>query len=83
VSANPAGGGNRGRAAAEGFEIIQGLLEPDRSLPYAPFLDLLRSLMGASSRGGTAVLGSAAPELSDRFPKRQLPVSRPPRRART
>jgi DNA-binding CsgD family transcriptional regulator/tetratricopeptide (TPR) repeat protein len=40
----------KAQAAAQGFAILQGhCFEPDRTLPYAPFLDLLRSFCAAHS----------------------------------
>lgn len=58
-------------AADSGFLILQGeCFEPDRALPYAPFLDLLRSL--TSSRPAEellAALGPTAQELGALVPE--------------
>src|SRR5262245_61749409 len=36
------------RATSQGFAVLQGrCFEPDRALPYAPLLDLLRAHLGA------------------------------------
>jgi tetratricopeptide (TPR) repeat protein len=67
----------RARAEQQGSVILEGhCFEPDRALPYAPFIDLLRALLAARSGGDVADrLGRAAsdlvrivPELADRLP---------------
>ncbi|MGH2616534.1 MAG: helix-turn-helix transcriptional regulator, partial [Thermomicrobiales bacterium] len=57
-------------AEPAGFLILQGnSFEPDRSLPYAPILDLLRSSV-ASLSGDTALrMASVAPELRTLLPE--------------
>jgi predicted ATPase len=62
------------RAAQQGFAIVQGrCFEPDRVLPYAPLLDLLRAFLATHHEDEIAdVLGPSAaeflmllPELAD------------------
>ncbi|HEY7295276.1 MAG TPA: AAA family ATPase, partial [Dehalococcoidia bacterium] len=58
-------------ATAAGFLILQGsCFEPDRALPYAPIVDLLRSLQprGAVSEPNPLLAG-AAPQLLDLLPE--------------
>jgi DNA-binding NarL/FixJ family response regulator len=54
-----------GRAQQLGFLVLEGqCFEPDRVLPFAPFLDLLRSHVGRQPPDDLArQLGPAAPEL--------------------
>jgi DNA-binding CsgD family transcriptional regulator len=51
--------------------ILEGrCFEPDRTLPYAPFLDLLRSFLAVhSSRDFAALLGPTAPDLVKLLPE--------------
>lgn len=53
------------QAARDGFLTLQGhCFEPDRSFPYAPFLDLLHGfLAGRSPETASSDFGSSAPEL--------------------
>jgi tetratricopeptide (TPR) repeat protein len=55
----------RARAAQRDMSILEGrCFEPDRTLPYAPLLDLLRTHLGAQPSGATARdVAAAAPEL--------------------
>lgn len=59
------------RAADEGLLVLQGhCFEPDRLLPYAPLLDLLRALMAAQSpRAVLDLAGPAGPELARLLPE--------------
>lgn len=61
----------KARAEKLGFLVLEGhCLEPDRSLPYAPFLDLLRARFGGRSAGEiTRELGSQAPEIARLLPE--------------
>src|SRR6185369_15068080 len=58
-------------AVAGGFLILKGAsFESDRSIPYAPLLDLLRAFAGSGSSARFAHLFSAAaPELVALFPE--------------
>ncbi|MGH2583869.1 MAG: ATP-binding protein, partial [Dehalococcoidia bacterium] len=58
-------------AARQGFLILQGAcFEADRSFPYAPLLDLLRTqLIGCSPEQVAGMLGPAAPELVKLLPE--------------
>src|SRR5581483_10418159 len=67
----------KSRALAQGFRILQGnCFEPDRTLPYAPILDLLRGFSSARSweefvrdfRDIAAELVKLLPELAVRLP---------------
>ena len=55
----------RARAARRGMSILEGrCFEPDRTLPYAPLLDLLRTHLGTQPSGAIARdIAAAAPEL--------------------
>lgn len=72
----------RARAAAQGFSILQGCcFPPDRSLPYAPLLDLLRAtFVGRHGGDLAAMLGPIAPELTLLVPELgvRLPGVTPP-----
>jgi len=59
------------RAADAGARILQGAcFEPDRSLPYAPLLDLLGALLSSSRPDeSAALLGSRAAELVGLLPE--------------
>jgi DNA-binding CsgD family transcriptional regulator len=61
----------RARAERLGWLILQGnCFEPDRALPYAPFVDLLRALLeGRPSDAAADMLGPAAPELVKLVPE--------------
>jgi DNA-binding CsgD family transcriptional regulator len=61
----------RARAVEHGFAIFQGrCFEPDRALPYAPLLDLLRAFLAAHIVDEIAdALGSSAAELAKLLPK--------------
>ncbi len=61
----------RARAEGLGWLILQGnCFEPDRTLPYAPFVDLLRALLeGRSSEAVAEELGPTAPELVKLLPE--------------
>lgn len=65
------------RASHDGFLILQGhSFEPDRSFPYAPFLDLLHGfLAGRSPEAASNDFGSSGPELVQLLPdlERWLP----------
>ena len=58
-------------AARNGFSILQGnCFEPDRSLPYAPLLDLLHSIcMNHSDAEISAAFGSGAAEILKLLPE--------------
>ncbi len=58
-------------AAARGFGILSGTcFSQDRSLPYAPLLDLLRGVCtGRGAADLAALLGHAAPELAALLPE--------------
>ncbi len=55
----------RSMASRHGFLLVEGrCFEPDRSLPYAPFVDLLRTFfLGRSAEDNLRDLETAAPEL--------------------
>ncbi|MFP5371587.1 MAG: ATP-binding protein, partial [Actinomycetes bacterium] len=59
------------RAAAVGCQVLQGTcFEPDRTLPYAPLLDLMRAFLGAHDPAKVAeLLGPAAGELVKLVPE--------------
>jgi hypothetical protein len=59
------------RASQFRFSILQGnCFEPDRALPYAPFLDLLHAFLTAHAADEiTRVLGPHAPELVRLLPE--------------
>ena len=51
-------------AEARGVRVLIGhCFEPDRSLPYAPILDLLRTFLLRRPAEAETALGEAAPEL--------------------
>jgi DNA-binding NarL/FixJ family response regulator len=58
-------------ARSEGFLLLQGSsFEADRALPFAPFLDLVRSFAASTSPSVVAhALEPAAPELLSLFPE--------------
>lgn len=60
----------RARAGRQGFLVLEGrCFEPDRALPYAPFVDLLQSQFGDRSPEEIAhELGPAAPLLARLLP---------------
>ena len=67
------------RAECEGMLVLRGnCYEPDRLVPYAPLLDLLRALLAVQSP--QAVLGQAGPELARLLPELAplLPGGGPP-----
>jgi len=59
------------RATARGALVLQGnCFEPDRALPYAPLLDLLRGfLLPRPTDEIASLLGDAAPELAHLLPE--------------
>jgi len=61
----------KARAASLGVLLLQGnCFEPDQSLPYAPFVDLLRTLLTTVPPGNVAdFLGSAASPLVRLLPE--------------
>lgn len=61
----------RVRAVEQGFAILQGhCFEPDRALPYAPLLDLLRAFLAAHRVDEIAkALGPSAAELVTLLPE--------------
>ncbi len=61
----------KARAADKGFTILQGrCFEPDRALPYAPLLDLLRAYCAAHSPAEIAHnIGNTAPDLIKLLPE--------------
>ncbi len=61
----------KARAQRLGFEILQGhCFEPDRSLPFAPTIDLLQSFATASAPGELAeTLNETAPALLQLLPE--------------
>ncbi len=69
------------RAAHDGFLTLEGhCFEPDRSFPYAPFLDLLHGFLANRSPEATSSdFGSSAPELVRLVPdlERLLPSVMP------
>ena len=71
----------KARAASLGVLLLQGnCFEPDQSLPYAPFVDLLRTLLTTVPPGNVAdFLGSAASPLVRLLPEidHLLPRSAP------
>ena len=69
----------RAGAAARGFLALQGAcFEPDRAFPYAPFLDLLRSLPVASPADLAGFLGPTAHELARLLPELLPYLAQPP-----
>jgi len=58
-------------AARQGFAVLRGrCFEPDRVLPYAPLIDLLRTFLASSSPEQIAeALGPTAPELVKPLPE--------------
>jgi DNA-binding CsgD family transcriptional regulator len=80
----------KARAAAKGFFVLQGnCFEPDRRLPYAPLVDLLRNYIALeSSENLAAILATLPPalapelvkllpELTISIPELDLPVLEP------
>ncbi|MGH2559704.1 MAG: ATP-binding protein, partial [Thermomicrobiales bacterium] len=61
----------RARAATEGCLVLLGsCFEPDRTVPYAPVLDLLRAFLAGKPAAEIAdLLGPAAPELMRLLPE--------------
>jgi DNA-binding CsgD family transcriptional regulator len=61
----------RVRAASRGMAVLQGrCFEPDRSLPYAPLIDLLRACLGARAPAAVPeALGPLAPHLVGLMPE--------------
>jgi DNA-binding CsgD family transcriptional regulator/tetratricopeptide (TPR) repeat protein len=64
-------GAAKARANLEGFLLLESTcFEPDRNVPYAPLIDLLRAqLLGRGSDDVAQVLGSAAPTLIHLVPE--------------
>src|SRR6266508_2471670 len=61
----------KARASRQGFAVLQGrCFEPDRVLPYAPLIDLLRAFLASGSSEEIAgALGPTAPELVKPLPE--------------
>src|SRR5689334_5274453 len=61
----------RARALEQGFATFQGrCFEPDRALPYAPLLDLLRAFLADHRRDAIAdAFGPSAAELTKLLPE--------------
>src|SRR5262245_6019291 len=59
------------RAINQGFAVLQGrCFAPDRALPYAPLIDLLRTLLATHAPGAIAqALGPMAPQLVGLLPE--------------
>jgi predicted ATPase len=68
----------RSHAEANGFAILQGAcFEPDRTAPYAPFADLLRTATEGHTLGGAGGAGiSLAPELFALIPEQAAGATR-------
>lgn len=64
-------GETKASATRQGFHILEdACFEPDRSLPYAPILDLLRAvLVGRDAEDAAALLGPSAPEIATLLPE--------------
>lgn len=59
----------KAHAAGQGFALLQGgCFETDRALPYAPFLDPMRSLLSAPSSQAAGELAPLAHEISHVLP---------------
>lgn len=65
------------RAAVAGWTILEGqCFETDRALPYAPVLDLLRTLLaGRTAAAARDLLGPAAPALRALLPDLLIPLT--------
>jgi DNA-binding CsgD family transcriptional regulator len=61
----------RTRAATQGMQTLQGnCFEPDSAFPYAPLIDLLRTMLdGQTSAEIAGRLGAAAPQLAKILPE--------------